>query len=128
MFELFKNKMKQYKEIIKNSMEKYKEIIENSMENIKGPIYKGAEEYFNKYLSGFSRNRVQQITKKYKLEVGKCEHCDAQPKELDAAHVHSEERKQIISSIINELTIGGIVEIELNEYEKRLLQAHEPIE
>ena len=36
---------------------------------IKTPYYKGSKKDFNKYISGYARNLVQNITKKHKKEV-----------------------------------------------------------
>lgn len=60
----------------------------------------GTEEDFNRYLGGFCRNLVQKITRPYKNSIGKCENYGTTEKQLDAAHIHGNERKEIISKIL----------------------------
>jgi len=69
---------------------------------LKTPYYKGSKKDFNKYFSGYGRNLVQRITKSHKTKIGKCEHCGVANTELDAAHVHGKERKEIIYNILHQ--------------------------
>tara|TARA_B100000787_G_scaffold152503_1_gene126165 strand:+ start:260 stop:1087 length:828 start_codon:yes stop_codon:yes gene_type:complete len=94
---------------------------------LKTPYYKGSKKDFNKYFSGYGRNLVQRITKSHKTKIGKCEHCGVANTELDAAHVHGKERKEIIYNILSNFSRGEIVEVNLDEFENRFIAAHEPI-
>ena len=94
---------------------------------MKTPYYKGSKKDFNKYISGYARNLVQNITKKYKKEVGKCEHCGVSNVELDAAHIHGRGRKDIIDHILNNSRGIEIVEVNLDDFEKMFIKAHKPI-
>ena len=94
----------------------------------KKPIYKGSEKDFNKYFSGYCRNLVQKLTKSYKLKIGKCEHCNTSEGQLDAAHLHGKERKEIIKKILSNYTKDSITKINLNDFEEKFIEAHTPIE
>lgn len=94
---------------------------------INNPKFSGSKDDFNKFLSGFSRNLVQRISKSYKNKIGKCEFCGATGVELDSAHIHGMERKTIIENILNQYTTEGIVEINLKDFENELIKAHDPI-
>ena len=69
----------------------------------------------------------QNITKKHKKEVGKCEHCGLSNIELDAAHIHGRGRKDIIDAILNNSRGIEIVEVNLDDFEKMFVEAHKPI-
>jgi hypothetical protein len=90
--------------------------------------FKGTKEDFNKYLGGFCRNLVQKITKPYKASIGKCENCGATNRQLDAAHVHGKERKEIISMILNDYKENGRLNVNLEEFEAKFIAHHQPIE
>jgi hypothetical protein len=94
----------------------------------KSPIYKGSEKDFNKYFSGYCRNLVQKLTKPYKVRIGRCEHCDTSEGQLDAAHLHGKERKEIIKKILSNYTKGSVIKINLNDFEAKFIEAHTPIE
>jgi len=94
---------------------------------MKSPYYKGSKKNFNKYFSGYARNLVQNITKKYKKEVGKCEDCGVSNIELDAAHIHGRGRKDIINDILNNFRGIDIVEVNLDDFETMFIKAHKPI-
>ena len=91
------------------------------------PSFTGSKEDFNKFLSGFSRNLVQRISKSYKNKIGECEFCGATGVELDSAHIHGKERKTLIENILDQYTTKSIVEINLKDFEDELIKAHEPI-
>ena len=91
------------------------------------PVFFGSKEDFNRFFSGYGRNLVQRITKKYKNEVGHCEHCGAADQQLDAAHVYGKERKKILDSILTEFEAAAGVQVNLNDFEKEFINAHEPI-
>jgi hypothetical protein len=98
---------------------------ENS--NIKTPKFIGSEDDFTKFIGPYSRNLVQRITKKYKNTKGRCEHCDIENVQLDAAHIRGKERKEIIKSIIK-FNTNGSFEVNLNEFEQEFIKEHDPIE
>ena len=100
----------------------------NVSDKINVPLFIGSKEDFNKYLSGYGRNLVQKITKKHKKNIGRCEHCEIEDVTLDSAHIKGKERRDIIDHILNQFTSKGIVEINLNEFEIKFIQAHQPIE
>ena len=97
------------------------------IENTNSPLYKGNKKDFNKYFSGYARNLVQSITKKYKKEIGKCEHCGVSNLVLDAAHINGRGRKDIIDNILKKFRSGDIVEVNLMDFEKMFIIAHQPI-
>ena len=97
------------------------------VENTSSPVYKGNQKDFNKYFSGYARNLVQSITKKYKKEIGKCEHCGVSDLVLDAAHIDGRGRKDIIDSILKEFRKDDIVEVNLKDFETMFIKAHQPI-
>ena len=83
------------------------------------PYFAGSKKDFNRFLSGYSRNLVQRITRKYKKEIAKCEFCGSENKELDSAHIHGKERKLIIDKIISNYSNNGILKINLVEFENQ---------
>jgi protein-arginine kinase activator protein McsA len=94
----------------------------------KQPIYKGSEKDFNKYFSGYCRNLVQKLTKHYKVKIGRCEYCNTSDGQLDSAHLHGKERKEIIKKILSNYTKGSVIKINLNDFKVKFIQAHTPIE
>lgn len=55
----------------------------------------GTKEEFKRYVGPMLRNLVQQLTKKHKMEIGKCEHCGT-VENLEAAHKHGKDRGSLI--------------------------------
>ena len=93
------------------------------------PIFSGTIKDFNLFFSGFCRNSVQRITRKYKLKVGSCEHCGISDIQLDAAHIQGKERKSIINKILsNYVQYDNVIKINLNKFEEEFTNAHIPIE
>jgi len=92
------------------------------------PNFSGTKEDFNRYLSGFSRNLVQRISRSYKIKIGKCEFCGVTDTELDSAHIHGKERKILINEILDKNTYNGLVKINLKEFEYQLIKVHEPLD
>ena len=87
----------------------------------------GTFDEFTKYISPRARNVVNAITKNYKLQIGKCEHCGSTTETLEAAHVTGRERSIIIEEILKEFTNGEIITIDLEVFENKFLSVHEPI-
>ncbi len=92
------------------------------------PIFIGSFEDFNKFLSGYARNKVQSITNRYKKKIGNCEHCGKRGVQLDAAHIHGKERKIIIESILKGYKKVEYFQVDLNKFENQFIDAHHPIE
>lgn len=58
-------------------------------------VFVGTIEEFNRYIGPRVRNVVNIITKGYKKDVGKCEHCPSAD-DLESAHITGKERPVII--------------------------------
>jgi len=86
---------------------------------------------FHKYLGPRIRNIVQAMTKKRKKELNHiCQECK-QTKELEAAHVKGNSRKDIIERILKEHIIdlkNNLIEIDPDRIEKEIILAHKPID
>lgn len=91
-------------------------------------FFEGSYDEFNKYIGPLARNVVQKMTKDYK--GGKvCEMCHKSVKELDAAHIHGEERKQKIFFILNSnYKVGSGYRVDLNDFFIKFKESHLPIE
>jgi len=87
----------------------------------------GTKEDFNRYIGPFLRNLVQQITRKYKNEVGCCQHCGSN-ESLEAAHIHGRERGSIIDSILSNYTIDNTITLNLTDFEKDFKSEHKIID
>lgn len=90
--------------------------------------FKGTIKDYHKFIGPRIRNVVQSITKKAKKDAGNiCEMCNKEL-ELEAAHIHGKERKQIIEAVLNPfLNDSGIIEINLEEIEKEIKERHYPL-
>lgn len=91
--------------------------------------FEGSLKEFNYFLGPIARNVIQQITKGAKK--GKCcEKCHRSDVELQAAHVHGEERVQIIESLLNQYykTSDDSYRVDLKEFVDKFKQYHLPIE
>jgi hypothetical protein len=88
----------------------------------------GTIKEYHKFIGPRIRNVVQSITKKAKKDAGNiCEICNKEL-ELEAAHIHGKERKQIIEAVLNPFLDNlGIVEINLEEIEKEIKGKHYPL-
>ena len=94
----------------------------------RNPTFNGTIDDFNVFMSGYCRNSVQKITRKYKSEVGKCEHCGVTGVQLDAAHIHGKERKSIIEKILKKyVEFDDIIKVDLNSFQTEFIDAHMPI-
>ena len=83
---------------------------------------------FNRYIGPQARNVIQLLTKRHK-RGRTCESC-GQAIELQAAHVHGEERIQIIERLLNEFykIEEGHYRVNLEEFFERFKAFHLPIE
>lgn len=92
-------------------------------------IFEGSLKEFNYYIGPIARNIIQQITKG--LKKGKCcEICHRDDVELQAAHVHGEERIQIIEFLLkkNYKISDDLYRVNLKDFVEKFKQYHYPIE
>jgi len=98
---------------------------------IQGEVYMasfiGTIDEFIKYINPRAKNVVNAITKNYKKEKGRCEHCGSKAKTLEAAHVTGKERPKIIEEILDYFRNGEVITVDLEVFENLFLEAHEPI-
>lgn len=90
--------------------------------------FEGTISEFIKFIGGYSRNKVQYITRKHRKKIGKCENCGSRTKKLDAAHKKESGRNEIISDILKNFYADEKIYIDLQEFEDLFIEAHEPIE
>jgi hypothetical protein len=83
---------------------------------------------FTKFLGAYARIKVMHLAAKHKKVIGKCEHCNADNKTLEAAHINGKERPVLITNILSQFVEDDIVKIDLHEFEERFIDAHYPIE
>ncbi len=94
-------------------------------------IFIGTYQEFDKFIGGYARNKVQQLTKKTKLSKNNfCDHCGKKTNNLDSAHMRGMERKIIMESILNTFhkDANGNYVVDLNMFEKDFINHHMPIE
>lgn len=87
----------------------------------------GTTKEFRRFLGPRLRNLVQQFTRKHKAEVSACEHCGGQD-HLESAHVHGRDRNEIIDLILNEYINSGIATLDIDQFEERFKEQHQPLE
>lgn len=92
--------------------------------------FEGTVAEFTKFIGGYSRNKVQYMTRNYRRNIGKCEGegCGSRTKKLDAAHIRGKERPIIIQNILENFYDGENIKIDLNVFEVMFKEAHDPIE
>ena len=91
-------------------------------------FFEGSFDEFNKYIGPFARNVIQQMTKNHK-EGKVCEMCHKSGVELEAAHIHGEERKQKIFLILNSnYNVGSSFRVDLEGFFTKFKESHLPIE
>lgn len=88
----------------------------------------GTVEEFNKFIGGYTRNKIQYETRRHKSKIGKCEHCGSRTKKIESAHLRGKERPVIIGNILQNYIDNNIIDIELNTFEEQYLMCHTPIE
>jgi len=88
-------------------------------------------EDFHKYIGPRVRNVIQSMTKKRKLELNHiCQDCK-QTKELEAAHIKGNSRKEIIEKILEKNIIDKekrLIKVDLDKIEKEIILSHKPID
>jgi hypothetical protein len=87
----------------------------------------GSTSEFKRFIGPRLRNLVQQLTKKHKLQVGKCQHCGTQGS-LETAHIKGNGRGQIIDEILAHHTQRENVTVDLEVFEQNFKDAHNPLE
>lgn len=87
----------------------------------------GTFDEFIKYINPRVKNVVNGISRAYKNEVGQCEHCESSDAVLEAAHVTGRERPVIIEEVLQDYVNGELVTVDLEVFENRFIQAHDPI-
>lgn len=89
--------------------------------------FQGTVEEFHRYFGPRARNVVNNITKGYRKDLGKCENCQS-PEKLEAAHIRGKERPAIISEVLKETSSGDGVNVDLIEFENRFKDFHYPLD
>lgn len=87
----------------------------------------GTNKEFRRYIGPRLRNLVQQFTKNHKAEISACEHCGTK-ENLESAHVHGRDRNEIIDLVLNEYTHNGIATVDIDMFEERFKEEHQPLE
>lgn len=91
-------------------------------------IFRGTLDEFHRFLGPRIRNAIQAKTKKRKRELRACQDC-GEERELEAAHVRGNERKDVILRVLGVSTSTAVVDIQdIASTEAAILRAHEPIE
>jgi hypothetical protein len=88
----------------------------------------GTEKEFIKFVGPLIRNLIQNKTRPHKKKAAKgvCEGCK-ETRELQAAHVHGNDRLQIIRAVLSAHNSDGVVKCELELVVKKIISAHMPI-
>ena len=87
----------------------------------------GTKEEFKRYVGPMLRNLVQQLTRKHRKKVGRCEHCGT-TEMLEAAHVHGKERGTIIDNILDNYTNNSVITIDLANFEQHFRNEHKVVD
>jgi len=90
--------------------------------------FEGTVDAFVKFIGGFTRNKVQTLTRTYRKNIGKCENCGSRTKYLEAAHIRGKERLALTSNILNNFITDGNLKIDLYDFEDQFCKAHDPLE
>ena len=91
--------------------------------------FTGTLKEFTSFIGGYTRNKVQYITRTHKKKIGKCEKCNSRTKKLDAAHLKGKERPLIIANILQNFSDNEEeYKVDLNSFEEQYLAAHNPID
>ena len=94
---------------------------------IEGPAFIGTKKEFKRYVGPVLRNLVQQMTRKHRLEIGHCQHCE-EKQNLEAAHVAGRNRNHIIDELLKNYSSGDLYQVNLKDFERRFKAEHEPLE
>lgn len=90
--------------------------------------FTGTESEFNTFIGPRMRNKIPPLTKAAKIATNNiCQHCGRKVNELDAAHVHGRERKEIIHYVLEKYRVGDLYNVDLQMFEQEFVKAHYPI-
>jgi hypothetical protein len=90
--------------------------------------FEGTIQEFHAYLGPRIRNKINNLTRGHRLQRrGKCDDC-GEVKELHSAHLHGHDRRIIIEDILSQYEYNGKINLDINEVEVKILQAHLPLE
>ena len=90
--------------------------------------FEGTIQEVHDFLGPRIRNKVNNLTRNARLaRQGICEHC-GERKELQSAHTRGHDRRMLIEKVLNEFKVNGKVRFDVIEAERRILEAHQPIE
>ena len=84
----------------------------------------GTKKEFNRFFEPHLRNFVQNLTRKYRREIGKCEHCGTE-NNLESAHAKGKERMEIIDKILIDFYSENNYRININDFENKFKKEHE---
>lgn len=90
-------------------------------------VFSGNHKEFRRYIGPRLRNLVQQLTKKHKAQISACQHCAAK-ENLESAHVLGRDRNDIIELILSQESIDGVVSVDIQKFEERFVEEHQPLE
>lgn len=91
-------------------------------------IFKGTIQEFHHYLGPRIRNLINTATKKIRSQRnGICEICN-EIKELQSAHIVGLGRRSIIERVIDKNKIGDLIECNIRDIEREIVDAHLPFE
>ena len=83
---------------------------------------------YHRFIGPLIRNKVNSLTRNIRIERnGICEFC-GEKNILESAHIHGKGRKTIIENILSEYLNDNFVQGNLLEIEKKILNAHLPLE
>ena len=83
---------------------------------------------YHRFIGPLIRNKVNSLTRNVRIERnGICEFC-GEKNILESAHVHGKGRKTIIENVLSEYLNDNFVQGNLLEIEKKILNAHLPLE
>jgi len=92
-------------------------------------VFIGTDREYHDYIGPRIRNVVQRITQNEKRKCNRtCAHCKKQNIELEAAHIHGNERKKIVENILSKYKKGDYYEIDIGLIESEIIKAHYPID
>jgi 5-methylcytosine-specific restriction endonuclease McrA len=89
--------------------------------------FKGSIKEFHRFIGPRMRNVVQSITKGYRKDIGKCEHCSVVT-ELQAAHVHTKDRQTLILQALDGYIENELISVDLSLFENRFKELHYPLD
>ena len=95
-------------------------------------VFKGDFVSFIKYIGGYTKNKIPNLTRSYKKALGNvCEYCHKPFSHLDAAHIQGKDRQMIIKDILDkyykDVANPGYYVVDLEEFENKYLNAHLPL-